>query len=253
MKREQSHQQNFIKYDLKGVNNQYKIKGGERACIPISILTLYHLYRRTTKLNNTDDFLLSVEEWRVLLKRAVELFTIWEEKSNGNNLDTINERFPKIEEVLELEDCQPFCQLFDMKQVTDISGLVRHSNNVDNTEGTLSNLFIQIRNKARINHTKPVGALIIIPVKICISVLCKKDSKEENDYSFIIFDSHGGKTKEDAIYCELLQFFSPVSASKYIINKYNIESLNELDPYYRSLCSEDEIASNYAFCAKIFV
>lgn len=262
---------NVIHYDLTGVYNQFNIKGGRRACIPISILTLYHLYRRI-KLDS-DNFILKTEEWNGLLKRGVVLYEAWVEmyfsdnktKSDYDNKDiTI---FPALDEVLIMEECKSFRELFTSKEglleTIEVSGLVRYTKAIENIEGTLLGLFRRIKDETKKINT-PVCALVVIPTNICVSVICKREYKKvtdtnttinkddsNDDYSFLIFDSHGGRGK-DSMYCELTQFFEPIDATLYLIDKYNIDSISQIEPQYLSLCTEEEIVSNYGFHSKIF-
>jgi hypothetical protein len=87
---------NMIKHDLTGVRNQYKMSGGRRACVAISILTLFHLYRRAcprsgfTNNDNTEFIMPTKDEWEVLLERGVALYGRWRARLASHNA----EKFP---------------------------------------------------------------------------------------------------------------------------------------------------------------
>jgi hypothetical protein len=240
----------MIKYDLKGVNNQYNIEGGRRACIPICILTLFHLYKRIKSISSDDDnlqLLLNQEEWNILLERGVSLYGIWEKRR-------YKIIFPTINDILSLDECKSFHNLF--YESIEVTGLVKDNdedNNTNNIEGNLLSLFNRIRQET-IERKSPVCALVVIPINICISVICKSHYNIHlfmTEYSFIMFDSHGGKL-EDGKYCELIQFFTPYDIYSYIIKKYKIESLSDIDPEFRDLYTEEEIVSYFAYYTKIF-
>ena len=238
-----------IHHDLSGVNNQFKLRGGERACIPISVLVLYHLYRRAKA---RDEVLLpDVDEWNVLLQRAIDLYSVW--------LSSLRVRprheaglFPTIEEVLALEECRHFTALFapDEPHGREVSGLVRHSKQVESTEGSLAALFIQMRRDAS-RLGQPVCALVVIPVAVCVSVLCIPEPRGR-DCTFFCFDSHGGKGGRAAVYCELTQFFMANDIARYLIHKYAIDSIGSLDPDCLAYCTEEEIVASYGFHARVF-
>src|ERR1700761_5097693 len=132
----------MIKYDLKGVNNQYNIEGGRRACIPICILTLFHLYKRIKSSSSNDDnnlqLLLSQEEWNILLERGVSLYGIWEKRR-------CKIIFPTINDILSLDECKSFHNLF--YECIEVTGLVKDDNEdciTNNIEGNLLCLFNRI-------------------------------------------------------------------------------------------------------------
>ena len=239
----------MIKHDMSGVNNQHHVKGGRRACIGISVLVLYHLYRRLTSPNRKegDAFIPSVKEWNILLERGVELYDVWYQQQ-----PVTPEKFkvfPTVEEVLALEECEPFRSLFKEAPV-EVSGLVRKTSVVENTEGSLTALFIRMRREASALR-RPVCALVVIPVAVCISVLCRPEPVGK-ECSFFVFDSHGGSGKNDALYCELTQFFMARDTAAYMIQKYAIESIANVDPEYLSYCTEEEIVSTYSYHARLF-
>lgn len=234
----------YIRYDLTGVNNQFHIEGGKRACIPMSILTLFHLYRRiANKETTTEPIILSNNEWLVLLEKAIDLYEVWDDRYTE-----LSNLFPTIEEVLQLDECEPFLNIFKISQ-TERSGLVRKPTNTlqDNPQGTLYNLLLDIKKESK-QHQVPICALIIIPISVCVAVICSEDS-------LYLFDSHGGggSEKENAYFCELLQFFKAIDLSRYLIDKYKIDSLSDIEPEYLELCSEEEILSNYGYHAKILI
>lgn len=239
-----------IHHDLSGVNNQFKLRGGERACIPISVLVLYHLYRRA---KSRDEALLpDIDEWNVLLKRGVALYDVW---LRGLRVRPSDEAglFPTIEEVLALEECQYFTALFSPDESPmgrEVSGLVRRTKKVESTEGSMAALFIQMRRDASCLG-KPVCALVVIPVAVCVSVLCRPEPHGK-DCTFFCFDSHGGKGGRAAVYCELTQFFMANDTARYLIQKYAIDSIASLDPDCMTYCTEEEIVASYGFHARVF-
>lgn len=250
--RQENRELNVIHHDLSGVNNQFKMKGGERACIAISVLVLFHLYRRATSTDPDEVLLPDIEEWNALLKRGIALYDVWLKGLSVRPSDEAG-LFPTIEEVLSLEECHHFTALFSPDEPPmgqEVSGLVRRSKKVESTEGSLAALFIQMRRDAS-RLGRPVCALVVIPVAVCVSVLCKPEPPGK-DCTFFCFDSHGGKGGRAAVYCELTQFFMANDIARYLIHKYSIDSIASLDPYCMAFCTEEEIVASYGFHARVF-
>jgi hypothetical protein len=239
----------MIKHDLTGVQNQHFVRGGRRACVGISVLTLFHLYRRLTKTDRHEDdpFLPTIDEWNELLDRGVELYERWRRA-----YVTSDQIFPTVEEVLGLVECRPFLALFAEPPV-EVSGLVRKTKLVESVEGSLTGFLIRMRRETSPEgqSRRPVCALVVVPVNVCVSVLCKPEGTGK-EVTFFVFDSHGGSERHDAAYCELVQFFMAKDTAAYLIQKYQIDSIADLDPELAAYCTEEEIASNYSFHARLF-
>lgn len=235
-----------IRYNLRGVANQFQLEGGKRACVPICILTLFHLYRRMCQTDFTKQWLLTVDEWTVLLEKGIDLYDLWVERHVNNTVTYYDQSatlFPLIEEVLALDECESFTKLFKIG-ITERTGLVRKSSSfveIDNVEGTLLTLLVHVASESRL-HKRPVCALIILPGRACVAVI-------HHIESFYFFDSH----PDDDGYCEFTQFFHAKELGRHLINKYKIDALSEIEPEYLNYCTEEEIQSNYGYHAKIFI
>ena len=242
----------MIHHDLTGVDNQFLVTGGRTACIPISILSLYHLYKRMQhKAHDKHEQLPVVEEWNELIRRGITLYKVWHAKYVVTD-STVQTPLPMIEEVLALDDCRAFLSLFT-DAPAEVSGLVRRTKLAESTEGSLTGLFIRMRKDAS-RLRQCVCALVVIPVGVCISVLCRPEGANYKECSFLVFDSHGGiETRGASLSCELTQFFMARTTAEYLIKKYGIESLGDIDSECLALCTEEEIVSRYGFHARVFM
>jgi hypothetical protein len=230
------------------VKNQFQYSESTRvACISISILTLYHLYRGI----ESGDELLSSEEWNILLSRSVQIHNKWKEVY-GQPLFRL---FPTIDEILSLPMCKPFVDIFgsDTREYCGVA--VQHGSMV-NPEGDLTKLFKDMKDTT-LKENRVVCALIILPGNCCISVICR--SLPRNRYSLFVFDSHGGGghnkgggSKEN---CELLEIYDYEKAACYLISKYNIKALTQSITQKQGFHSQSEesILSQYGYSAKLFI
>jgi hypothetical protein len=238
----------IINYDLK-VDNQFRFnEKTQRACISISLVVLYELYGIIEK----NDIMLNEDEWRIILKRAMFLHEKWCLKYPYKQSTS----FPLVEEILTLEQCRPFVDVFG-KETKEYGGISITSDIVgittnDNPEGDLNKLFNDMKDIA-FKENRIVCALIVLPHSISISVICRLVSLSK--YSIIVFDSHGGGQSNNRQYCELLEFFSCRVITNYLIKKYNIRPLtNEIkreSGFYAQ--SDERILSEYGYSAKIFI
>lgn len=237
----------MIKYDLKGVDNQFNVKGGQKACIPISIVTIHDLYKRW--LNNLS-FLMEASQWMNLIERAIILYDVWYE-SKPNHTD--DNEFPTLDEVLAIEECkEAMASLFDEKNVTCIHGLIKQDPFI--SASSLAHVFDEMKRIGDTNK-KVVCALIVIPVSICISILYYPyhNNTSKLTPSFVMFDSHGGGGGRDAKYCDFSGFANQSVLTNYIIEKYKLQdTLSELDPLIRVNYDEMELYAYYTFEAKLF-
>jgi iron-sulfur cluster repair protein YtfE (RIC family) len=243
------------------VPNQFHYDESTRvACISISLLTIYHLYNRLETGSNVD---LSKRDWETLLHHASALHKKWKVRHASKT-------FPTIEEVLALDACKKFLELFgsNTKEYCGIAveQLSSSGNNrIVNPEGDLKKLFNDMKNEA-VKQNRIVCALIILPHNTCISIICQRmdgirhfNGVNGGEYFMIMFDSHGGSQPNNKQYCELMKFTNCYEKLvSHLIIKYGIKPFSQKKSQFSSSSytyqpSEEEIISQYGYSAKLFL
>lgn len=231
--------------------NQFQFNETRIACISISVLAIYHLYKN---IEANEDFFAECDDLSKLLSAASLLHSKWKNMYSPYS----NAKFPTIDEVLSLPECKPFVDTFgrDTKEYCGIA--VQSGNNANNPEGDLTKLFKDMSDTA-IKENRVVCALIVLPHNACIAAISRFLPYTKSRYSIILFDSHGGggfhlggssKSKS-----ELIESWNHVEAAQYLIAKYNIKplthSMTQRKGFYKQ--SDESIVSQYGYCAKLFI
>jgi hypothetical protein len=218
------------------VLNQFKFDPNSRtACVPISIFALYHLYESIEQRNE----LLNDDQWNVVMRSGVILWQIW--KKNNTNL-------PTVYDILQLPQCEAFHRVFG-KTPQEYGGLVRRSESLKNPTGacTLQSFLLKMV-RACVQEHRKVCAIVVLPGSIAMSLLCRALNNE--DYAIYLFDSHGSQGSDE---CEFVQFFDYRVTARHIIGKNQLESIDKVSQEYRTLYSEDELASYFTYSALLFI
>lgn len=226
--------------DLSGVPNQFHFEGGRDACIPISIVVIYHLYNRLC----ANLPLPTREEWIEVVSRGISLYEVWETHLHSELYMTTT-TMPTIHEMLQLDECEPFLELFNIARI-ERSGLARKPTDIaadTNIEGSLYHLLVDSK-KLMVTHNKPVCILITLCIDRCVSVTCCA-------CQFYLFDSHGGMNDKDD--CECIVFPNAKDLAVYLVQKYEIDNISHVDPAILSLYTEAEINGIYGYNAMIFI
>lgn len=220
------------------VKNQFHFNPHSKtACVPISIQALFHMYEAFVERNE----LLDDEQWHMIMANGSILWQRWKKKPENSKRE-----IPTLFEILEMPDCRTFNLKFGTNPI-DYGGLVTKKADSDAAGDSLSTLL-----KNLTEQTKPACALLIIPVNICVSLVCRRERSAPHGYSLFMFDSHG-KKNDIAKRCELVQFFDYSHVVTHLIEKYDIRSLECLPQRTRANYSEEEIATDFGYHALLFV
>ena len=227
----------MMKRDISvNVPNQFYFNAySTTACVPISIQSLFHMYEALVEHGE----MLSDEQWHKVLENGSILWRRWKALP-GNEKHQI----PTLYEILAMDESRTFNRKFGT-QPLDYGGLVKHT--VGCSDGSDS-LLAMVQELTK--QTKPACALVILPVNICISLVCRRDKNTPNGYAIFMFDSHGKKATR---VCELVQFYDYRLVVTHLIEKYDIRSFDRLSRATHPSCSETEIATDYGYHALLFV
>jgi len=222
------------------VLNQFKFDGnkGRAACVPICLLTLYHIADEIRGHHNFQcQSILNDTQWSLVMKRGIRL---WERWHNGYVQDRA-ERFPQIEEILGLVQCQDFYTLFKKEDIDerDRAGLAIPSKYYENPMGSLYTLC-----KSMSEKDCDVYAVIIMPVCASAVALIYRPSTQR----YVLFDPHGAAGSDRVT---LLVFREPKDVVRYLLTRYQVDSI---DDCRRSGVEYDEVelCEMYSYTASLF-
>lgn len=224
----------MMKRDISvNVPNQFHFNAySSTACVPISIQALFHMYEALVERNE----MLTNKQWHKVMENGSILWRRWKALP-GNEKN----RFPTIDEILAMKASLTFNLKFGT-QPLDYGGFVKHTEDCSDGSNSLLALLRELT-----KQTKPACALVIVPVNICISLVCRRDINTPNGYVIFMFNSHGKKSTR---LCELVQFYDYSLVVTHLVEKYDIQSFDRLS------CSdytETEIATDYGYHALLFI
>lgn len=240
------------------VLNQFLYGGkseGSSACMTISIQVLFQLSDAMTrdgtvlKLGNGD--------WQKMMWRGIRLWQLWRKsQAMKQEQEEILSSFPSILEVLGLPECESFYRLFK-KEIEEYGGLVCQSRLVENPEASLLRFMNSIVSQITTHGKKQACALITLPHNCTVALFCYPlQQQQDAAYTLFFFDSHGIKGSKNI---ELLQFMDYREATRYMIIKYRLESIDSYiidHPTTNNNSSEgrDEMAlyNQYTYSATLF-
>lgn len=234
---------------LTKVKNQFHFNSDSTiACIPISIMAIYHIYQNRLRILNDDD-------WTQIMTNGTELWCQWRDRYNNGR-----SQFPSIHDILSMSACKSFIAVFGENPV-EYNGLVKDIVTIEEEDqkrnatrgesvgisyNSLESMFSNMTNY--VTREKCACCLIIIPSAICISVFCQRLSNNTLQIQF--FDSHGTR-KSDA--CEFLIFTNTSKLLDHILIKYNIRSISEMS-YKQIKRTEEQVLQNqYGYNALLFI
>lgn len=217
------------------VPNQFHFNAySKTACVPISIQALFHMYEVMVEHNG----MLNDTQWHKIIENGSILWRRWKALPENADRD-----LPTLMEILAMKECHTFNRKFGTNPI-DYGGLVAPDKSGNDS------LLILLGDLTR--QTRPACALLILPVNICISLVCRHDPSTPHGYRIFLFDSHGKKNDEKKR-CELVQFDEYSLIATYLIEKYDIRSLDLLPHRLRASYSEEEVATDFGFHALLFV
>lgn len=190
------------------VKNQFHFsRETETACMPISILAIYHLYNERDKVLDDDD-------WSMIMKNGGRLWSVWRKTH-------LTEVYPAADEILQLKTCTRFVELFGNTPV-EYCEWANNSKQGDIIAKSLVKMFQDVE-KFVVNEKKVVACLIVLPGFICLSVSCFRPNE------FQYFDSHGNGISQ---YCDFSIFTNYRAVLEKIYTRYGIEHMEK-----REFCS----------------
>ncbi len=191
------------------VKNQFKFsRDTNTACMPISILAIYHLYNGRNRILGDDD-------WKLVMKNGARLWAVWRK---NNTTDA----YPAADEILQLKECTRFVSLFG-DTPEEYCEWALSSKKGDIIARSLVKMFEDVERLVT-KENKTVACLIVLPGFICLSVSCFRP----NEYQF--FDSHGNGKND---YCDFTIFTTYRAVLETIYDRYGIHNLemNEFCSY----------------------
>lgn len=226
------------------VLNQFKFDGerGRRACVPICLIALFHMAEELRDRNNYRcDSILNDEQWKDVMSRGINLWHLWKEKTL-----TVGEVFPKIEEILSLKPCEKFYTIFKKEEDLDLhqtAGLAIDSRYHDNPLGSLQDMC-----ESMTKEGCDVYTVVVLPqTSYAIALVYHHKST-----SFYLFDSHGRKGSANLT---LVRFFVCNEMVRYIIERYEIESIDTFKPlpgWENKKIDDTELVQRYGYTASFF-
>lgn len=187
------------------VKNQFHFSNDTKtACMPISILAIYHLYNEREQILDDDD-------WSMIMKNGGKLWRIWRK---SNTVDP----YPAADEILQLKSCVRFVELFG-NEPKEYCEWANTSKRGDVIAKSLINMFQDVE-KFVVDEKKIVACLIVLPGFICLSVSCFRPNE------FQYFDSHGNGRDE---YCEFTIFTTYRAVLERIYERYSIHEMEKND------------------------
>lgn len=218
------------------VPNQFYFNAySSTACVPISIQALFHMYEALVEENE----MLTDKQWHKVMENGSILWQRWKALP-GNEKHQI----PTIHEILAMKESLTFNRKFGTQPI-DYGGLVKHTKGCSDGSDSLLAMMQELT-----KQTKPACALVILPVNICVSLVCRRDKNTLNGYAIYMFDSHG---KKKTRVCELVQFYDYRLVVTHLVEKYDIKSFDLLPRSTRAVYSETEIAADYGYHALLFI
>lgn len=205
----------------------YKNGKGKTACIPLCVQALYHLHESLT-VNNE---LLNDSQWEMVMDRGIRVWELWRERNKR-----VESNFPHIEDIIRMPECEGFYRLFSEKS-EEYNGLVTDSGWIDNVQGPLTRVV-----SALFKERKASCALIVLPHHTAIGLI-------RHGTLIYLFDSHGRSGTQET---ELTQFMNPRDVVPYLIKKYQLDNIDDMEPHKGIVYSELEIAHMYAYSASVF-
>ena len=172
------------------------------ACMPISILAIYHLYNERERVLDDDD-------WTLIMRNGTRLWKVWRESNT-------KDAYPAADEVLSLHTCSRFVNLFGNNPLEYCEWAGNTKTGVVLAESLLK-MFEHVESLVK-EEKKIVACLIVLPSAICLSVSCFRP----NEYQY--FDSHGNGRDS---YCDFTIFTHPHGVIKKIYDRYNLRQLEK--------------------------
>ena len=217
------------------VKNQFLFsRDSKSACVPISILALYHLYEQRERVMRD-------AEWTEVMHRGAAHWRIWKERSGSLR------NMPTVREVLALDACRDFVALFG-SEPRECAGLVRDLEGVDNPEGSFEAALRQMTTVV-CQEGRQVCALVILPRAICISLLCLREANNPGGYRFLLFDSHGSPESE---WCDYGEFSDCEAVLGRLVEKRRLVECKVSQEEMR-LCDEETLQAAYGYSLMLFI
>lgn len=191
------------------VKNQFKFsRDTGTACMPISILAIFHLYSQRERLLDDDD-------WTLVMQNGGRLWLKWHAMYGHKHT------YPAADEVLSLKECKKFVELFGdtPKEYCEWAANTEYG---DKLRGSLISMFQDVEKYVTVER-KNVACLITLPPVSCISV----SSFRPNEYQY--FDSHGNGFSD---YCDFAIYSDYTQVIRKIFTRYKLTELEK-----NSFCS----------------
>ena len=247
----------IINYNLH-VNNQFLFRVDvKNACVPISMLAIYHIHKNYVKNAST----LCDQEWDQLIRSGNLLWNLWKEDQLNRNqrrgqvlpspMKLTN--FPTVHEILSLSDMSPFRSRFG-ETPEEYGEHVHTLDGIDNPEGSLKLVLQRMVELTLGKQDNSVCVVLTLPNYNTVSLVTRhRIEKDESGYSIFLFDSHGG-SGSGAKYCEFMCFEDYRDVLCHLTRKYELERTDflRMNKREKSLYCEEELCAMSCYSALIF-